>query len=191
MSKMSEISAEMDEQNIPVEQRNSLINRVSAGMHAAEKQIDAVKAKAPIKSDHCKPSLLPEAELKLVGQIREFATRTHNVVTFDGKNYVKAGVYQFIADLKGIIPSFAFDSESTQEEVWCTCILRKDGEEISRTTMYADKKELFLRDKEDFAVWGMAQTRAFSRAMKNIYGYLVELAGFQSISIEEIGKGVR
>lgn len=191
MSKMSEISAEMDEKNIPTEQRNSLINRVSEGMHAAEKKIDAVKSYKPAqKATVSGPKTnLPAETVKLAEQIKLFATVTHNVVTLDGKNYVKAGVYQFIAAQEHILPSFSFDSESTQEEVWCTCILRNAGIEVSRATMYADKKELFLRDKPDFAVLGMAQTRAFVRAMKNIYGYLVELAGYQSIAVEEVEQG--
>ena len=50
MSKMSQISAEMDAKNIPMEQRNSLINRVSAGMHAAEKKIDSRKVDVVVQT---------------------------------------------------------------------------------------------------------------------------------------------
>lgn len=188
MSKMSEISAEMDEQNIPEEKRNSLIDRVSEGMHAAEKKIDSrkkVDVVKPVTNQKKKVEIDQEA-VNLASKIRAFADKTHNVVTLDGKSYVKVGVYQYLASLLKILPSFDFDDVSTQEEVWCTCTLYKDGLEISHATMYADKKELFLRDKPDFAVIGMAQTRAFVRAMKNIFGYLVELAGYQSVALEEI-----
>lgn len=197
MSKMSKISAEMDEKNIPAEQRNSLIDRVSAGMHAAEKQIDSKKIKVEDKSS--KTSVLEKIDLKIfeddelqiIKKIRTYANKTHNIVTYDGKSYVKAGVYQYLTYLLGITPSFEFEPESTQEEVWCVCTLYDDesGREITRTTMYADKKELFLRDKPDYAVLGMAQTRAFVRAMKNVYGFLIEAAGYQAIAIEEIEMG--
>lgn len=194
MSKMSKISAEMDEKNVPTEQRNSLINRVSAGMHAAEKQIDSKKIKVEDKSsvlDKIDLKIFEDEELQIIKKLRTYANKTHNIVTFDGKSYVKAGVYQYLAYLLGITPSFQFEDESTQEQVWCTCTLYKDedGGEISRTTMYADKKELFLRDKPDYAVIGMAQTRAFVRAMKNVYGFLIEAAGYQAIAIEEIEMG--
>lgn len=197
MSKMSKISAEMDEKNIPVEKRNSLIDRVSEGMHAAEKKIDSKKIKVEDKSS--KSSVLEkidlkifeDEELKIIKKLRAYANKTHNIVTYNGKSYVKAGVYQYLTYLLGITPSFQFDDESTQEEVWCTCILYKDddGGEVTRTTMYANKKELFLRDKPDYAVLGMAQTRAFVRAMKNVYGFLIEAAGYQAIAIEEIEMG--
>lgn len=193
MSKMSKISAEMDEKNIPTEKRNSLIDRVSEGMHAAEKKIDTKKIKVEDKSllEKIDLKIFEDEELKIIKKLRTYANKTHNIVTYDGKSYVKAGVYQYLTYLLGITPSFQFDDESTQEEVWCTCILYKDddGGEVSRTTMYANKKELFLRDKPDYAVLGMAQTRAFVRAMKNVYGFLIEAAGYQAIAIEEIEMG--
>lgn len=193
MSKMGQISAEMDEKNIPTAQRNSLIDRVSEGMHAAEKKIDSKKIKVEDKSllEKIDLKIFEDDELKIVKKLRTYANKTHNIVTYDGKSYVKAGVYQYLAYLLRITPSFQFEDESTQEQVWCTCILYKDedGGEITRTTMYADKKELFLRDKPDYAVLGMAQTRAFVRAMKNVYGFLIEAAGYQAIAIEEIEMG--
>ena len=200
MSKMGQISAEMDEKNIPENKRNSLINRVSAGMHSAEKRIDFVVksdgVKEEVKVEKKSPASSKSSEFQdvlamdtLVKKVRLFADKTHNVVTLNGKSYVKAGVYQYLASLLHITPEFDFEPESTQNEVWCTCILRNaKGDRITHTTMYADKQEVFLRDKEDFAVIGMAQTRAFVRAMKNIYGFLMEYAGYQSIAIEEIGK---
>lgn len=192
MSKMSQISAEMDEQNVPLEKRNSLINRVSEGMHAAEKKIDTqarvdvvVQAK---KKDAGKTSV-EQGTLDIASKIRDFADKTHNVVTIDGKSYVKAGVYQYVASLMSVVPEFDFEPESTQAEVWCICSLRRsDGSELTHATMYADKKELFLRDKPDYAVIGMAQTRAFVRAMKNVFGYLIELAGYQAVAVEEIER---
>lgn len=204
MSKMSQISVEMDEQNIPEEKRNSLINRVSAGMHAAEKKIDLVVTPDNIKKE-VKPikkiAQTPPKQTKisevqdniimdtLAKKIRNFADKTHNVVTLDGKNYVKVGVYQYLANLLHITPEFDFDPESTHAEVWCICTLRnQSGRELSHTTMYASKDEEFLKGKADFAVLGMAQTRAFVRAMKNIYGYLMEYAGYQSVALEEIDK---
>jgi len=191
---MSRISAEMDEKNIPTEQRNSLIDRVSAGMHAAEKQIDSKKIKVEDKSsktsvlEKIELKIFEDDELKIIQKIRVYANKTHNIVTCDGKSYVKAGVYQYLTYLLNITPTFQFEENSTQEEVWCTCILYGDdtGREITRTTMYADKNEEFLKDKPAYAVLGMAQTRAFVRAMKNVYGFLIEAAGYQAIAIEEI-----
>lgn len=190
---MSELSAEMDNKGIPVEKRNTLINRVSEGMHAAEKRIDSKKIKVENKSvlEKAEVKIFEDSEREIIRKIRWYANKTHNIVTYDGKSYVKAGVYQYLAYLVGLTPSFQFEDNSTQEEVWCTCIIYDDetDKEITRTTMYADKEEKFLQDKPDYAVIGMAQTRAFVRAMKNVYGFLIEAAGYQAIAIEEIEIG--
>ena len=197
MSKMSQISAEMDEMNIPEEKRNSLIDRVSAGMHSAEKKIDLVvtpkevKKEVKVKTTSGNISEIQDVIImgNLAKKVRSFADKTHNVVTLNGKSYVKAGVYQYLASLLHITPEFDFEPESTSSEVWCVCSLRnQSGRELTHTTMYASKEEEFLKGKADFAVLGMAQTRAFVRAMKNIYGYLMEYAGYQSVAIEEIEK---
>lgn len=190
MSKMSQISAEMDNMNTPEQKRNALITRVSKGMHDAEKKIDmVVDKKKPSSTAPRKQDERDRAMAGMASKIRSFADSTHNVVTLDGKSYVKVGVYQYLASLLHLIPRFDFSSESTQTEVWCVCTLyNKDGEEVTHTTMYADKTEEFLRDKPDYAVIGMAQTRAFVRAMKNLHGYLIEMAGYQPIAIEEIDR---
>lgn len=191
MSKMSQMSAEMDNKNVPTEERNSLIDRVSKGMHAAEKKIDTKQLKSDVKKvDIVKQAseTIAADDIDIAKKIRVFADRTHNVVTLGGKSYVKVGAYQYLAKLLGITPVFDFDPASTQTEVWCVCTLRKDGSELTHTAMYADRTEIFLRDKPEFAVTGMAQTRAFVRAMKNVYGYLMELAGYQSVAIEEIDR---
>ena len=191
MGKLSEISAEMDEQNIPEDKRNSLIDRVSAGMHAAEKKIDSKKIKVENKSvlEKIELHVFDDDELKIIQKLRAYANKTHNIVTYDGKSYVRVGVYQYLANLLHISPEFDFEPESTQSEVWCVCTLKnQSGCELTHTTMYADKDEEFLKDKPAYAVLGMAQTRAFARAMKNVYGFLIEAAGYQSVAIEEIEK---
>lgn len=166
--------------------KSDLLTRVSEGMHAAEKQIDAVKKKParPTEEKHCGAKSLSD----IASKVKTFAERTHNVVTLDGKTYIRVGAYQYLAHLMNIVPDFDFDPESTSTEVFCVCKLFKDGDYLSSATMYADKTEEFLRDKPDFAVLGMAQTRAFARAMKNIYGFIMESAGYQSVSVEEVEK---
>lgn len=188
-SKMSQISAEMDNMNVPAHKRNALITKVSNGMHDAEKKIDMLVEKKPSSTASRKQDERDRAMAGMASRIRAFADSTHNVVTLDGKSYVKVGVYQYLASLLHLTPRFDFQPESTQTEVWCVCtIYNKDGEEVTHTTVYADKTEEFLRDKYDYAVIGLAQTRAFVRAMKNLYGYIIEMAGYQSVAIEEIDR---
>lgn len=194
MSKMSQISAEMDEQGVSAGERNSaLFEKVSEGLKKAEQKIDG-KAEPKVK-----PAIQKEpatsSKGKLIQSTKEFAVKTHNVITSNGKSYVKAPVWQYLAHSLGVIPEFHFDDENTGAVprkfsdtyvVICTCTLYKDNKQFSECCMIASSDEEFLHDKDAYAVWGMAQTRAFSRAMKNVYGWVVEAAGFCSTPLEEI-----
>lgn len=109
----------------------------------------------------------------------------------DGKKtYVKAEVYQYIAQQKGLLPTFLTEEGYRDDKTYfcrTTCILRTiEGVEISRSTMIADKKEDFLKPLDDFAVMGLSETRAMARAVKNIYGYLLTAIGYQATPLEEI-----
>lgn len=177
MSNMGQLHAELDEQGIPdSEKNNALFEKVSAGLKVAEKKIDGEKP------EQSKSKLTKE---KLVSLIKDYATTTGNVVHHNGKNYVTYTVWQFIASAVGLMPSFECVKDG--DTIICTCTLyNRQQVEVSKSTMMASKEETFLKDKDDFAIWGMAQTRALSRAVKNIYGYLVEQAGYQSTPLEEI-----
>ena len=197
MSKMSQISSEMDEQNVPTEERNSLLSRVSAGMHAAEKAIDCAKP-----TEKAKQQVKADWRVLVAKRIKEFAITTHNVITLDGKSYVKVGVYQYLASLLNLTPEYDFndgfitdngkiteDKESPTSMLFVRCkckISDKEGKQVTNSLMFATQEEDFLKDKPAYAVYGTAQTRAFTRAMKNAYGYIIEMAGFQSVGAEEI-----
>lgn len=189
MSKMGQLHADLDEQGIPDSEKNSaLFEKVSAGLRVAEKKIDTPNqaSETPkITPNQALPTKMSHEEV--IKLVKEFVTKTHNVVTLDGKSYVKVAVWQFLASLMGLMP--AFDCEPSSDKVSCVCHLyNREGQEVSRSTMIASNGEEFLKDKSEYAIYGMAQTRALSRAVKNIYGFIVEEAGYCSTPMEEINN---
>lgn len=111
----------------------------------------------------------------------------------DGRKYVKVEAWQYLAQIKNLMPTFETEPhwvELGEERVYTvetTCILKLGGtEEVSRSTMVACSNEKFLKDKPMYAVWGLSETRAFARAVKNIYGYLLVSLGFQAVPFEEM-----
>lgn len=112
----------------------------------------------------------------------------------DGGLYLMAEAWLYLAHLKGVMPSVTTEQQydnSTGDviRVIATCKLLKesDGTEVSRATMMAEKKEKFLKDKDNYAVVGMAETRAISRCIRNVYGYVAKAAGFESTPAIEMG----
>lgn len=116
----------------------------------------------------------------------------------DGSTYLKAEAWLYLAMLKGLIPSvetqelMAGDEEGHEEDtlrVKATCKLldKETGRVVSQSDMFASREEDFLKDKPEYAVYGMAETRAITRAVRNVYGYVVRGIGYESTPAIEMG----
>lgn len=111
----------------------------------------------------------------------------------DGSTYLKAEAWLYLAKLKGLTPSLDITphrdvSTGKLQYVDAVChLLDVDGIEISKSAMMASKSEGFLKDLDDYAVYGMAETRAITRAVRNVYGYVAKGAGFESTPAIEMG----
>lgn len=110
----------------------------------------------------------------------------------DGSNYLKAEAWLYLAKLKGLTPSIDVSPhrDTTGKLKWVDAVchlLDIDGIEISKSAMMASKDEQFLKDLPDYAVYGMAETRAITRAIRNVYGYVAKGAGFESTPAIEMG----
>lgn len=123
---------------------------------------------------------------------RMFVNKTKTYIEINGKKYLKAEAWLFLAKLKNLVPSTTvvpvYDNYGNVMRVTAVCKLynKENGEEVSQSAMVADKKEKFLSGLDDFAVFGMAETRAISRAIRNIYGYVAVGAGFESTPSTEM-----
>lgn len=140
-------------------------------------------------------------EESIVSKFGKFCVANGMVMTLGGKQYLKAEAWQYLLSLLGIYPSCECltlyekeDGDSDKQKfvgvkVIVTLIRSKDMAEISKATMTARCEEAFLKDKDDFAVYGMAQTRAISRATRNLYGWIAVAAGYEATPYDEMPKG--
>lgn len=158
---------------------------------------DGMKSTAPIQKPAGKVVDLPKEEVvydpndnALPKMLHDFAEQ-HGLVVTDkrtGKRAVRCEVWQFLLNWKKVIPTF--DSEWSEAGIITTCrLFNHKGVEISHSTTIASNTESFLKDKPAYAVWGMSQTRALSRAAKNVYGHIVVQAGYSATPSDEIDYG--
>lgn len=125
---------------------------------------------------------------------RKFVNATGSAIKKqEGGVYLKAEAWLYLAKLKGLTPSLDITphrdvSTGKLQYVDAVChLLDVDGIEISKSAMMASKDEKFLKDLDDYAVYGMAETRAITRAVRNVYGYVAKGAGFESTPAIEMG----
>lgn len=109
-----------------------------------------------------------------------------------GKLYLKAEAWLYLARLKGVVPACSCteryeDGQLVSVKATCELLDMETKRMISCSDMMASKSEPFLKDLGDFALYGMAQTRAISRAIRNVFGYVAKGAGFEATPAVEMG----
>lgn len=124
---------------------------------------------------------------------RKFVNATGTAIKkAEGGVYLKAEAWLYLAKLKGLTPSLNVTPhrDTNGKLIWVDAVCRLldiDGIEISKSVMMASKEETFLKGLDDYAVYGMAETRAITRAVRNVYGYVAKGAGFESTPAIEMG----
>lgn len=202
MSKMGQVAMEIDDLDMSVEDAAEAINKREVKLPETNEKTDIEKdveknttnkaTSRPVEPPHpviTKPQAQSEFEA-----FRAYVNGSKLAIDRgDGKIYLRAEAWLYLAKLKEVVPHCTtterYDDRTGELlSVKAECrLLDMDGNEISRSDMIATKKEGFLNPLEDFAVYGMAQTRAISRAVRDVFGYVAKGAGFEATPAEEIG----
>lgn len=135
-------------------------------------------------------------EVSDAAKFKKFVSSAKCCINKNGKIYLLAEAWQYIMDLKNL----RVNTVCTEERVPLTngeyrlvvscqaTIYDENNKIVSTGIMQASSDEEFLSDKPAYAVYGLSQTRAISRAMRNRYGYLARACGFEAVPVEEINS---
>ena len=147
----------------------------------------------------------PKRELVLEGdpeQQLRYATKAANALMrvvkprkIGGKDYLEYGGWQILGRFFGSTAAV----ESTKRllndkgEFWgyeARAQVLQHGNIISSAEAVCLNTERNWKTRDEFALKSMAQTRACSKALRNAYGWVAELAGLASTPAEEMGYDV-
>lgn len=117
-----------------------------------------------------------------------------------GAKYVYVRGWKLIANAVGLVPEIdseklKIERETRQESGVTTRILRvyavaylvdREGRKFGHATAVCSSEEKNWAGRDETAIIGMAQTRAIGRACKNALDWLVTLAGFADVPVEEV-----
>lgn len=115
----------------------------------------------------------------------------HNLYTpIMGKNYVNVEGWQYAGGLLGSFPRIkAVTNLSTANEVkWqaeVEIVNSQTGAVVSTGFAVCSNKETKKKSFDEYAVLSMAQTRAIGKAYRNVIGWVIKLAGYESTPKEE------
>ena len=171
--------------------KSEFTEQAMAGMAQAAEEINTTLTETPIADD---------TDIETIAKLKNFVTKHKLAMEQGGKVYLRAEAWQYLLALKKVTPVFdsaaevhtsraANGKDVRQYIVTTVCELKNtEGKTISRAAIIASNYEAFLKDKPLYATWGMSQTRALSRATRNVYGYIAVGAGYQPVPWEEINK---
>lgn len=156
------------------------------------------------KKQETMPAIVPRKELVLEGDPEtqlEFAKKASQAlmkvveskpkkVIINGKQYLEYGSWQTLARFFGATAGveWAKPIERGGKLVGyeARAIVYQKGEVISSAEASCLFQERNWTGRDEFAVKSMAQTRAAAKALRNAFGWVAELAGYQSTPAEEM-----
>lgn len=137
------------------------------------------------------PAASPELTLQRQVQTADALTRVIEdrklYASIQGKRYLTVDAWSLLATLVGVSTLVV---ETTQIDGGYRAAVEArrvtDGMVVGRAEAICTREERMWSKRDEYALLGMAQTRATSRALRGCLGAIVSLAGFQTVGAEEI-----
>lgn len=110
------------------------------------------------------------------------------IANIQRKEYVNVEGWQTLGSMVGV-SGVVTHTEKLDNGFMATAEARTmDGRVIGRADAICTRDESQWSKRDDYALLGMAQTRAISRALRGPLGFVVKLAGFEATSAEEVPR---
>jgi hypothetical protein len=124
-------------------------------------------------------------------QVLDHQGLTSNI---SGKKYVEVTGWQTVGTMLGVVPVVEWtrpvDGPSHQKGAhgWDARVEARtlDGRVVGGAEARCSRAERTWANREDYALKSMAQTRATSKALRGVLGFVVSLAGFNTTPMEEM-----
>jgi hypothetical protein len=123
--------------------------------------------------------------------LRNYIVKNKLYAPIAGKNYVMVEGWQFAGGLLGLFPRIAEVNQIAPNK-WLAkaeIINQKTQEVASVGYALCSKEELKKKSFDEYAILSMAQTRAIGKAYRNLIGWIIKMAGYESTPAEEMTKG--
>lgn len=118
--------------------------------------------------------------------LREHIQKNDLSVTIANRNYVMVEGWQFAGGLMGLNPRIVEVKELGPNRWMATAeITNRAGRVLATGYALCSKAEAKKASFDEYAILSMAQTRAIGKAYRNLVGWVVKMAGFESTPAEE------
>jgi len=132
----------------------------------------------------------PMQMAKMATILKSHIIKNNLSVPIMGRNYVMVEGWQFAGGMMGLFPKVV-SVEQLEPGKWMAhveIVNQKTREVISSGYAVCSKAEEKKKTFDDYAILSMAQTRAIGKAYRNLLGWVMKMAGYESTPAEEIKK---
>lgn len=118
--------------------------------------------------------------------LKDVADRKGLISNIKGKEYPRVEAWQMIATMVGATPFLEWSRPIDQGYEARVVVRDRDGRDICAGEGQCTRHENTWKGRDDYAIRGMAQTRACSRALRSALGFVMTLAGYEATPAEEM-----
>ena len=119
-----------------------------------------------------------KALLKIVSQKRQIVINGNRYLTFED--------WQTIGRFYGVTVGVASTGETANGYAARAVVYNREGTVISAAEAICTRSERKWKERDEYAIKSMAQTRACAKALRNVLAWVAVLAGFEGTPAEEI-----
>lgn len=134
----------------------------------------------------------PEEMSKMSTTLKTHVVKHKLYTEISGKNYVHVDGWAFAGGLMGLFPKVVNveNLSSGTETKWKAEveIVNAEGRVMGTGFALCSNKESKKTKFDEYAILSMAQTRAIGKAYRNLVGWVMKLAGYESTPKEEMTK---
>jgi hypothetical protein len=142
------------------------------------------------------PKALLKRSKEVARAVKQFIRENRSMqLTIEGKKYPRAEVWQFAATCFGVTPMVTNTEElltDDRKEMGYLAIahaIDRTGRVISGAAAACMCSEPDWAGKPSFQIRSMAETRSCSKVLRNLFGYVMVMAGLCPTPAEEMGPG--
>ena len=149
---------------------------------------------ALVRTESSPPGLFGQvAPVQVIEKATEVATALKNVIVkqglvsnISGKEYPKCEAWTLLGTMLGVFPVLAWCRK--MDDGWEARVeaRTKDGSVVGAAEAQCQRSERNWKDRDDFAIRSMAQTRATAKCLRMPLGFVMTLAGYEATPAEEM-----
>lgn len=134
------------------------------------------------------PEDVVDRAVQVAGALKKVVQKQGLIANIQGKEYPQVEAWTLLGSMLGVFPVVEWTRRTDDGNGWeCRVVVQtRAGEIVGSAEAECTRSERSWAKRDDYALRGMAQTRATSRAMRGPLGFVMTLAGYQALDASEM-----